>query len=249
MIDDVASFGDNASGWLSELRLTETLGSMPDVQIIVIGLVGIALAAYPVTWQVMGYPVTIAHELGHATAALLVGYRLDGITVNGDMSGATNFAGRGAFRMLWTMWWGYPAPAVLGGGLVWAAANGWSRVALGVLVILLTMTFLYSRSWHTVGVVLATGLVLGLICWYGSPWAQNAVVFASAWMLIVGSVRAFWTVARLHVTRDGVENSDAYMMGQRAVLLPGPFWLLTFAAAIGSSAWFGVTRVAGALGV
>ena len=63
MIDDVASFGDDASGWLSELRLTETLGSMPDAQIIVIGLVGIALAAYPVTWQVLGYPVTIVHEL------------------------------------------------------------------------------------------------------------------------------------------------------------------------------------------
>jgi hypothetical protein len=107
---------------------------------------------------------------------------------------------------------------------------------------------LLSRSWHTVAVVLTTGAALGLIGWHGSAWAVNVVVFAFAWLLIVGSVRALWSVTRSHLTRRGVTRSDAYLMGRTVRVLPGPFWLLTFAAAIGLSAWYVVSTVVAALG-
>lgn len=234
---------DGIAGWLSEYRLGETLASMAEVQIVAVGLIAIGVAIHRTTWNVVGYPVTIVHEIGHALAAVVVGYRLRGITVNGDMSGATNFSGRGVFRVLWTMWWGYPAPAVVGAGLMWAVTEGWARVALAVLVVGLALTFLFSRSWHTVAVVLATGVLLGVVAWYGEPWVQNVVVFAFAWLMIIGSVRGLWVVTRTHMTRSGVTHSDAYLMSRRVRVLPGAFWLLTFAVVIGAAAWYGATTV------
>jgi hypothetical protein len=225
-------------------RLDETLASLPSEQVMAVAVVAIALAVYRPTWNVLGYPVTIVHELGHALAALVVGYRLHGITVNSDMSGATNFAGRGTFRVLWTMWWGYPAPAVAGAALLWAAAEGWAKVALAVLVAFLLLTFLLSRSWHTVVVVLATGVSLGLIGWYGEPWLQNIVVFGLAWLLFVGSVRALWSVSKAHATRRGLQSSDAYLMSRHARIVPGAIWLLTFFAAIAAAGWFGISSIA-----
>lgn len=220
---------------MEQYRLDETLASMPQEQVMIIGVAAIALAIHRPTWNVVGFPVTIVHELGHALAALSVGYRLHGITVNGDMSGATNFAGRGAFRVLWTTWWGYPFPAAVGAVLLWAAVEGWAKVALMVLVAGLLLTFLLSRSWHTVGVVLATGLVLGAVGWYGDDRMQNAVVFAFAWLMLVGSVRALWSVTRAHITRRGLSGSDAYLLRRRSRLVPGAVWLLTFALAIGGA--------------
>lgn len=216
---------------------------MPQAQILAVALLAIGLAIHRTTWNVVGYPVTIVHEIGHALAAVVVGYRLHGITVNSDMSGVTNFAGAGTFRVLWALWWGYPAPALAGAGLMWAVVEGWSRVALGVLVVSLTLTFLFSRSWHTVWVVVATGVLLGLVAWYAEARLQNVVVFAFAWLLIVGSVRAWWAVTRGHVSRRGRSHSDAYLMSRRLRVLPAPFWLLTFAVVIGASAWYGTMTV------
>lgn len=220
----------------------DPLTSMPEAQIVGIAVLAVALAVARTTWNVIGYPVTIVHELGHALAALSAGYRLHGITINGDMSGVTNYWTRGTAGTLWTLWWGYPTPAAVGAGLIWAAMSGWARAALAILVAGLLLVFLLSRSWRTVAVVLATGLTLGTVGWYGSPWAVNIVVFAFGWLLIVGSVRGLWAVVRSHLTRRGVTRSDAHLMA-RTTVLPGAFWLVTFAIAIGACAWYAVTAV------
>jgi hypothetical protein len=225
----------------------EPLVTLPDAQILAITGLAILVALARTTWNVVGYPVTIVHELGHALAALSAGYRLRGITVNGDMSGATNYWSRGKAGTLWTLWWGYPAPAVVGAALIWAAMSGWARAALAVVVAGLALVFMLSRSWHTVGVVLSTGLVLGLVGWFGTAWTVNIVVFALGWLMIVGAVRGLWSVTRSHVTRHGVDRSDAYLLGRAARVLPGPFWLLTFAFAIAACAWYAVTSIVAAV--
>ena len=225
----------------------EPLAALPDTQILAITALAILVAIARTTWSVVGYPVTIVHELGHAVAALSAGYRLRGITVNGDMSGATNYWSRGTAGTLWTLWWGYPAPALVGAALIWAAMSGWARAALAVVVAGLALVFLLSRSWHTVGVVLSTGVVLGLVGWFGTAWTVNIVVFALGWLMIVGAVRGLWSVTQSHVTRHGVDRSDAYLLGRAARVLPGPFWLLTFAVAIAACAWYAVTSIVAAV--
>lgn len=204
-------------------------------------LAGVAVAASPRTWQYAGYPVTILHELGHALAALSVGFRLRGITINADMSGATNVWARGRFRTMWTLWWGYPTPAVVGAGLIWAAGNGWARVALAVLVIGLVLVFLLSRSWLTVGIVLLSAAVLGLLAWYGSDVVVTLVVASLAWLLVIGALRALWSVVRAHTSRRGLQRSDAYLLGRQVRFVPGPVWLLTFAVVIAAAGWYAAT--------
>src|SRR5690606_32631237 len=73
----------------------DPLTAMPETQIMGIAVAAVLLAVARSTWSLVGYPVTIVHELGHALAALSAGYRLRGITINGDMSGATNYWARG----------------------------------------------------------------------------------------------------------------------------------------------------------
>ncbi len=227
----------------SESWAQEPLTVLPETQILVITGLAILVALARMTWNIVGYPVTIVHELGHAVAALTAGYRLRGITVNGDMSGATNYWSRGAAGTVWTLWWGYPTPAVVGVALIWAAMSGWARAALAVVIAGLFLVFLLSRSWHTVGVVLSTGLVLGLVGWFGSASMVNIVVFALGWLMIVGAVRGLWSVTRSHISRRGVSRSDAYLLGRATRLLPGPFWLLTFAIAIAACTWYAVSSI------
>ncbi|PSL06072.1 peptidase M50B-like protein [Haloactinopolyspora alba] len=237
---------DRVGDWFDDVRVAETLSTMSAEVVAGIAVAAIVVALHPVTWRIVGYPVTIVHELGHVLAALTAGFRLRGVTVNGDMSGATNFSSHSALGTLWTMWWGYPAPSAVGLALIWAAANGWARLALGVLVVCLAFVFLLSRSWHTVGVVLLTGATFGLVGWYGSAAACTAVVFAFAWLLNVGGVRGLGAVLKSHTSRRGIQSSDAYMMSRQSAV-PGGVWLFTFALAIGACAWFGVTMVLDAL--
>lgn len=211
--------------------------------VVAVVLAGIVLAASRQTWRYLGYPVTIVHELGHAVAALSVGFRLRGITVNADMSGATNVWSRGRFRTVWTLWWGYPAPAAVGAGLVWAADSGWARAVLWVLVAGLVLVFLLSRSWLTIGIVLLCGAVLGLTAWHGSDVVVTLVVASLAWLLIIGSVRALWSVARSHIRRSGLSRSDAYLIGRQLRIVPGVVWLLSFAVVIAAAGWYAATAV------
>ena len=75
----------------------------------------------------MRLAVTLVHELGHALVGLAVGRRFTGFVLRGDMSGHAVTVGpaRGPGRVLST-WAGYPAPAVVGAALVWAAGRGWA---------------------------------------------------------------------------------------------------------------------------
>src|SRR5690625_2688608 len=197
---------------MERFRVEDTLATLPAEQVLAVAAIAIILVVVRTTWSVFGLPVTVVHELGHALAALTAGYRLRGITVNGHMSGATNFWARGKTGSLWTMWWGYPAPAIVSVALMWAATAGWSRVALWVMVAALVLVFILSRSLHTVAVVLVTGAALGSIAYWGSGLASTVVVFAVAWLMLVGAVRALANVTRTHLRRRGVAQSDAYLM-------------------------------------
>lgn len=238
--------GDDIHDWFTDVRVDETLATMPQEVVVAVAAVAIATAVNPATWRLVGFPVTIVHELGHVVAALTAGFRLRGVRVNGDMSGATNFWSHNTPGTLWTMWWGYPAPAAVGWGLIWAAAHGWARLALAVLTVCLVFVFFLSRSWHTVGVVVSTGTALGLVGWYGSAWLCTVVVFAFACLLEVGALRALWAVVKAHTGGRGVETSDAYLMSTRSAL-PGGVWLFTFALAIGACTWFSATAVVDAV--
>ncbi|MBG6184438.1 hypothetical protein IWX65_002413 [Arthrobacter sp. CAN_A214] len=107
----VAGFSMVPAPAIEELHLAGILGA------------AVVLSLPAVTWRYFGLFVTTVHELGHAVAALVSLQRVSGIELRFDHSGVTRTRGRGGWRAVWTAFWGYPVPALVGTGLVGAAVS------------------------------------------------------------------------------------------------------------------------------
>jgi hypothetical protein len=75
----------------------ELFGAQPDppaLLVLVTALIALAVVAVRPVWRIARNAITIAHEGGHALAALLTGRKLRGIRLEFDTSGLTLSAGR-----------------------------------------------------------------------------------------------------------------------------------------------------------
>ena len=201
-------------------------------------LAALAVTVLP-TWRLARLAVTIVHELGHAAVGILVGRRFTGFVVSADMSGHAVTVGprRGIGRVLST-WAGYPAPAVIGALLVQIALVGWSRTALFAAAVVLVISLVFTRSVHTLLVVLTTAVGVGALWWWGSPVLTALLTLAAGAFLLLGAWRHLGTL----IGRGGRRDDP----GQLAQLtaLPGWAWTLSFALAIAGCSWWGWTALA-----
>ncbi|WP_235866269.1 M50 family metallopeptidase [Serinibacter arcticus] len=196
--------------------------------------IAVAVVVVPLTWRLVRIGVTWVHELGHAAVGILVGRRFTGFVVRGDMSGHAVTVGkpRGP-GLAWTTWAGYPAPAVVGAGLVAAAVHGWAPAVLGALGALAVVTLVFVRSWSTAGTTLAVALTAGALWWWRSDGRSSAVVLAAGLVLILGAWRHLAAVA------GSPRDSDPAVLA-RSTRVPGWFWIGTFGLVIA-----GATALAG----
>lgn len=191
------------------------------------------------SWRWFGLVVTIVHELGHALAGLLTGRRVMRIRIEADHSGVTHTFGTGA-SAVWSTFWGYPFPAVV--GAAWAAAVGaglWPLAAV-VSAIVLLGSLVVLRGWLSWAVTLVAAAVLA-----GLVWADLA---AGRWLMLAvgtalwaGSLRVWWMLARRHVAGAlswRVQHahplgppSDAVALA-RATRVPALVWIAAFLAVI-----------------
>jgi hypothetical protein len=160
----------------------------------------VLVVAVPAVWQVMRLAVTLVHELGHALVGLAVGRRFTGFVLRGDMSGHAVTVGppRGLGRVL-TTWAGYPAPAVVGAGLVWTAGRGWGAPVLTLMIVILLVALVRVRSLLTVLVMLVTLGATGALWWWRDDAVQAQVLVGAGIVLLVGAWRHLGAVLR---TRD-----------------------------------------------
>lgn len=198
-------------------------------------IAAVLVVTVPPLWRLVRPAVTIVHELGHATVGVLMGRRFTGFVVSADMSGHAVTVGprRGIGRIL-TLGAGYPAPAILGAVLVQLALAGWAGAALFAAALVLAGSLVFTRSAHTVLAVLATGTVIGLAWWFGSPAVVTVLTLAAGSFLLLGAWRHLGTVV---TSRRRSEDP-----GQLAQLtgIPAALWNLTFALVIAAcTAWAG----------
>ncbi|GAB3434025.1 M50 family metallopeptidase [Phycicoccus ginsengisoli] len=141
-------------------------------------------------WQALRVVVTLVHELGHALVGLAVGRRFTGFVLRGDMSGHAVTVGpaRGAGRVL-TTWAGYPAPAVLGAVMVWAAGRGWSAPMVTAGIVVLVVALVRARSALTAVVMLAALAGNAALWWWRDDRLQATVLVALGVVLLVGAWR------------------------------------------------------------
>jgi hypothetical protein len=188
--------------------------------------------------------VTIAHEGGHALAAVATGRRLHGVRVLHTSAGVTVTAGSPSGPgIILTALAGYLAAPLLGlGGAALLATGHLMAVLLLSLAGLAGLAFVIRNAYGLLAVV-AAGAVIVAVLWQRSAVAAAALGYAMTWLLLFGGVRPVLELQRDRRRRRGPSN-DADQLG-RLTGLPGGFWTgVFFLVAVGSLAlggWLLVT--------
>jgi hypothetical protein len=208
----------------------QLFGAQPDPPswlVVVTALLALAVVVVRGPWRVARNAITIAHEGGHALAALLTGRRLRGIRLHSDTSGLTLSAGRPTgFGMALTLFAGYVAPSLLGlGGAVLLGGNH-ITLLLWVTVLLLLAMLIMIRNPYGVFSVLVTGVVVFAVSWFGSPQVQAIFAYLAVWFLLIGGVRPVGELQTLR-RRGRLPYSDADQLS-RVTHVPALFWVAVF---------------------
>lgn len=206
-------------------------GAQPDppaLLVLVTALVAAAIVLARVPWRLARHTVTIAHEGGHALAAIVTGRRLRGIKLHSDTSGLTLSAGRPSGPgMVFSLFAGYVTPSLLGLAGAALLAAGRITLLLWVSVALLLATLVMTRNAYGLLAVLATTVLVSAVSWYASPTAQAAFAYAGVWFLLVGGVKPVGELQRLR-RRGQLPDSDADQLA-RVTRVPAFLWVAVFA--------------------
>lgn len=215
--------------WSASFDAWSSAGGRAPVVLLVLALVlGAALAASP-AWRFTRVFVTLFHEFGHAFAGLLVGAKVTGIRLRLNTSGVTHWSYRGSpgrLRTAWVAWWGYPAPALLGGTGLAALLQGLGRpwaLFLSVLTLLVVLAWVRSL-WGLVVAALLLALCVPLVH-LSAPAAQLLTAAASAF-LVVGALRT----GREHLREPLGAGSDSEQV-RRQLFVPVTLVKWSFLAA------------------
>lgn len=233
-------------GWTGTLirAMDRGLPVDPPLPILILILAAaVALAVPGVLWRHFGIYVTVVHELGHAFAALLTGQRLTGIRIQPDQSGTTHSLARGRWPAVWSGFWGYPAPAVVGAAMVLSARTGWQGAALLIGGAVIVLSLLFVRNFFGAVSVLICAAVAVALLYLADGQVQGYVLLVLGTALLVGAALAWFTVIAVHVSRrDQLASSDAYLLSRRTGI-PSVVWLLLMGAVIAGSGWAAVGAV------
>ena len=196
-------------------------------------VVGIALVLSP-SWRVSRGWVTLAHEVGHALAAIVAEGRVRRIRVELDTSGVTEWSGASVRRRIprgFVAWWGYPAPGVGAVLLGVAVRTGHAVVGLGVLAVVAAVVLaVWIRSAWGAALVVVLAAAAGAGAVGGDAVAAPvAVGIAALWA--VGGIRA--AAAAAPRTRRG-DGSDQATLAQ-VLWLPVGFWSATMVVMAGAT--------------
>ncbi|SCG74918.1 Peptidase M50B-like [Micromonospora echinaurantiaca] len=206
-------------------------GAQPDpppLLVLLTAAVALVVVSTRLPWRIARNAVTIAHEGGHALAALLTGRRLRGIRLHSDTSGLTLSAGRPTGPgMILTLLAGYLAPPLVGLAGAWLLGGNRITLLLWVAVALLLAMLVMIRNVFGVLSLLVTGGIVLAVSWYASPEVQAVFAYTGVWFLLLGGVRPVLELQRLR-GRGRMPESDADQLAG-ITPLPAFFWVTVFA--------------------
>lgn len=210
--------------------------------------------------------VTLVHEAGHATVAMLCGGSVQSLTVNANEGGLTRFSlpeGRSTFRLVAIGSAGYVGTAIVGGALLELCGRlGKARIALGGLAATVAAIGLAWVPWSiapdgataaasgsgrgdgrftilvcVVAVVVFVGLAVQPVV-----RVRRVALVAVATALCLGAVEDLRVV--LTIARAG-GHSDASIVSDAAFLPPwfwASSWMLIGVAACALACWSALAR-------
>jgi hypothetical protein len=199
----------------------------PHWLILATAVAALALIIPHATWRIARNIVTIAHEGGHAVAAVLSGRRLTGIRLHSDTSGVTVSRGKPyGPGMVATGAAGYVTPSLLGllgAGLL---TLGHITALLWFAVVALAALLVMIRNVYGAASVLVTGGLVFVVSWFGTPQLQAAFAYLFIWFLLLGGVRPVFELQRLR-RRGMAPTSDADQLS-RLTGVHALFWVALF---------------------
>jgi uncharacterized membrane protein YqjE len=206
------------------------VGAQPDpprLLVLLTGLAALLIVAIRRSWRVARNAVTIAHEGGHALAAVVTGRRLRGIRLHSDTSGLTLSAGRPRGPgMAFTLLAGYVAPSLIGLAGAWLLGGNRITLLLWVAVALLLAMLVMVRNIFGIVSIVVTIAIVFAVSWYADPRVQAAFAYTGVWFLLIGGVRPVGELQRLR--RSGrLPDSDADQLA-RVTRVPGLLWVGVF---------------------
>lgn len=212
-------------------------------------LISLMLVLIRPVWRIARNAITIAHEGGHAVAALLTGRKLSGIQLHSDTSGVTVSYGKTHGFGYWlTCFAGYLAPALWGLGCAALVAAGYATGALWLLVILLVLMLTrINNGYGAISVVVSLLIVIG-VSWWGSANLRLFAATILAAFLLLGSIRP---LIELQVQRSQgrAQQSDADQLAQ-LTHISALVWILLWLLIAMFSLWYSaqwVTESAGGI--
>ncbi|WP_250283966.1 MULTISPECIES: M50 family metallopeptidase [unclassified Frankia] len=179
-------------------------------------------------WPLARHVITIAHEGGHALAAVGSGRRLGGIRLHSDTSGVTVSAGRPTGPgVVVTVAAGYITPSLLGLGAAALLAVDQVSLMLRLSVVLLLGVLVAIRNaFGVLSIVLSIGTVVAVSV-LASERPQQLFAMSITWFLLFGGLRPIIEVQRTR-SRGRAPTSDPDQLA-RLTGMPAGLWVLFFA--------------------
>jgi Peptidase M50B-like len=208
--------------------------------VLLAAVLALVAVLWSVSWRWSRAVVTIAHEGGHALAAMVAGRGLTGIRLHPDTSGVTVSTGaRRGPGLIFTFLGGYPAPSLLGlGGAALVAADR-AQLMLWIALALLAATLIQIRNLFGALAVVATGVLVAAVAGWATPRVQDGFAAALCWFLVFGGLRAVRELQHGR-RRSRRGDSDADMLAGLTHVAGGIwaalFWLVGGVAVI-TTAW------------
>jgi hypothetical protein len=213
-------------------------------ELLLVVAVAVALSLPRGSWRYFGLLATVTHELGHAFAALMTGQRLGGIRLSLDHSGATTSYSRRPLAAVWSTFWGYPVPAVVGAAMVWSGFNGWGTAAMSAGTLVLLASFLFLRNVIGVLITAAAVLAAALLVLFVPAAFIGHVMIGLGIALLVAAVRDLGKLAAVHLRhRNRLSTSDAYLLS-RSTPFPAFVWIGLFAVVVAAAWWIALQPMA-----
>ena len=172
----------------------------------------------------------IAHEGAHVAAGWSVGYRVSGVELNRDATGATVTRGPDGFRSVIIGFAGYLGPSLFGLAAACLIALDQITVALWLALVCLAIMLILIRNFFGVMSVAISGVLVFLVLRYGSPEVQAVAACALSWFLLFSGVR--W------VLMHGTGAQDAVILTQ-STRIPKFIWVTFWLAMTVAALWVG----------
>lgn len=197
----------------------------PLLVVITAGLALVVSARWP--WRISRNVITIAHEGGHALAALVTGRKLRGIRLHSDTSGLTLSAGRPTGPgMILTLVAGYVTPSLLGLAGAWLLSDYRVTLVLWLALALLLAMLVWVRNVFGILAIVVTATLVLVVSRFAPPEVQAAFAYTGVWFLLFGGVRPIGELQQLR-WRQPQPNSDADQLA-RLTRIPGLVWVALF---------------------